>query len=452
MAAIAQSLPNLKSRSTWLWQFLKDELAPYRGRTGLVARTVIASTIVMILSMIYKIPYGAFGAIWAFNFAHGSLETTAKEVEGMVIGLLSAGAYIILGQGIALADPILRFIWVTGGFLLAFWGMSAFSRYSAAGRAGYLMAITVSLWDSHISAELKFERTLWALGVIMGAGLVALVVHLVFGALQKSSPLIEGIAERLSSVEELLREYLDGGKIDDSIRTALARLVMKGSSRLRQMLHQSGFDPQYAEQMGAVVALTGRLVDLAANLAEFTASVPESERERIRRLANRLRRIREDLTRGAVPRDPEAAGGNEIPPTLPLFGEMEQTISLIYGAFLESRSLSVFAPSPRAAEQVPRSLAVADLLDPRHFKFALRGCLAATACYVAINALNWPEISTSVTTCFLTALTTIGASRQKQTLRFGGALIGCFGVCMSAQIWVLPYIDSIAGFTFYSLL
>ncbi|MBV8906598.1 MAG: hypothetical protein JOZ22_23400 [Acidobacteriia bacterium] len=179
------------------------------------------------------------------------------------------------------------------------------------------MAITVSLWDSHISAELKFERTLWALGVIMGAGLVALVVHLVFGALQKSSPLIEGIAERLSSVEELLREYLDGGKIDDSIRTALARLVMKGSSRLRQMLHQSGFDPQYAEQMGAVVALTGRLVDLAANLAEFTASVPESERERIRRLANRLRRIREDLTRGAVPRDREAAGGNEFPQLCP---------------------------------------------------------------------------------------------------------------------------------------
>ncbi|MBV8906599.1 MAG: hypothetical protein JOZ22_23405 [Acidobacteriia bacterium] len=135
MAATAESLPNSHSRSTWLWQFLKDELAPYRRRTGLVARTVIASTIVMILSMIYKIPYGAFGAIWAFNFAHGSLETTAKEVEGMVIGLLSAGVYIILGQGIALADPILRFIWVTGGFLLAFWGMSAFSRYSAAGRA-----------------------------------------------------------------------------------------------------------------------------------------------------------------------------------------------------------------------------------------------------------------------------------------------------------------------------
>jgi multidrug resistance protein MdtO len=57
------------------------------------------------------------------------------------------------------------------------------------------------------------------------------------------------------------------------------------------------------------------------------------------------------------------------------------------------------------------------------------------------------EISTSVTTCFLTALTTIGASRQKQLLRFAGAFIGGFGIGMGAQVFILPYIDSIAGFT-----
>jgi multidrug resistance protein MdtO len=87
------------------------------------------------------------------------------------------------------------------------------------------------------------------------------------------------------------------------------------------------------------------------------------------------------------------------------------------------------------------------LLGPEHVKFALRGCLAATSCYVIFNALFWPEISTAVTTCFLTALTTIGASRQKQMLRFTGAIVGGFGIGFGAQIFILPYIDSIAGFT-----
>jgi len=52
-----------------------------------------------------------------------------------------------------------------------------------------------------------------------------------------------------------------------------------------------------------------------------------------------------------------------------------------------------------------------------------------------------------VTTCVLTALTTIGASHQKQILRIAGALIGGFGIGMGAQVFILPYIDSIAGFT-----
>ena len=52
-----------------------------------------------------------------------------------------------------------------------------------------------------------------------------------------------------------------------------------------------------------------------------------------------------------------------------------------------------------------------------------------------------------MTTCLLTGLTTIGASRQKQILRLTGALVGGFVIGMGSQIFVLPYVDSIVGFT-----
>ena len=64
------------------------------------------------------------------------------------------------------------------------------------------------------------------------------------------------------------------------------------------------------------------------------------------------------------------------------------------------------------------------VFSSEHIKFGLRGCVAASLCYITYNALFWPEISTAVTTCLLTALTTIGASRKKQILRFAGALVG----------------------------
>jgi outer membrane protein TolC len=50
-------------------------------------------------------------------------------------------------------------------------------------------------------------------------------------------------------------------------------------------------------------------------------------------------------------------------------------------------------------------------------------------------------------TCFFTALSTIGSSRQKQALRLSGFLVGGLVLGMGAQIFVLPYLDSIFGFT-----
>jgi multidrug resistance protein MdtO len=44
--------------------------------------------------------------------------------------------------------------------------------------------------------------------------------------------------------------------------------------------------------------------------------------------------------------------------------------------------------------------------------------------YIINNSIAWPGISTAVTTCLLTGLSTIGVSRQKQVLRFAGALVG----------------------------
>jgi multidrug resistance protein MdtO len=56
MATIAQTLPNSTARLAWFSEFLKEELAPYDGRAALVARMVITSTLVMILSMSFRPP------------------------------------------------------------------------------------------------------------------------------------------------------------------------------------------------------------------------------------------------------------------------------------------------------------------------------------------------------------------------------------------------------------
>jgi multidrug resistance protein MdtO len=98
--------------------------------------------------------------------------------------------------------------------------------------------------------------------------------------------------------------------------------------------------------------------------------------------------------------------------------------------------------SPPAANRI----FVADAFsNPEHLRYVLGGTLAAMICYVLYVSLDWPGISTSVTTCIFTALSNIGVSRQKQVLRIGGAVLGGFVFGLGAQIFILPNIDSVGG-------
>ena len=105
---------------------------------------------------------------------------------------------------------------------------------------------------------------------------------------------------------------------------------------------------------------------------------------------------------------------------------------------------------PLEDEPESTSIFVADAFtNPDHLRFVLGGTGAAMMCYILYVGLDWPNLSTSVTTCVLTALTTIGSSRQKQILRIAGFLVGGVLFGLGAQIFVLPYIDSISGFTVF---
>jgi multidrug resistance protein MdtO len=137
----------------------------------------------------------------------------------------------------------------------------------------------------------------------------------------------------------------------------------------------------------------------------------------------------------------------QSPSSVPWLLEIEKTVSLIPEVFRGSEPLNAYAPPPADEARPGIPLAADALTNPEHIKFGLRGCLAASLCYAIYSVLDWPGISTSVTTCLLTALSTVGASRQKQILRFAGALVGGVVIGMGAQIFILPSMDSIGEFT-----
>jgi multidrug resistance protein MdtO len=444
MSTAAQSTPQWPQSLAWLRGFLREELAPYPGRSARVARMVLAAAVVMVLTMTFRIPYGAYGALYALTISRENPDATLREVRTIIVSFALAVATVLASALLFSGDPAARLVWVPSSFLLTFFVLSTLSNYGAGARFGYLIVITTPLWDEHIRAETKVEQTLWAVAAVSLASIVTAAIELVFARLKRGDDLIDSIAERLESVERLLRSYAQETP-DQAAEQKIIRLSMLGTSRMRRDLQRSSYAAQFAEQMGAVVSFTGRLVDIAAYLAQFPVALSELGRIRLRNLIQNIAAIREDLLARRVPH--LATGGPEPDEqqNIPLLREMERTVSLMVDVFTGGQPIGAVAQSIEPAEP-PKRIFVPDAFsNPDHIRFAIRGGLAASICYITYNLVDWPGISTSVTTCLVTALTTVGSSRQKQVLRFAGALVGCF-LGMGSQVFILPALDSITGF------
>lgn len=108
-----------------------------------------------------------------------------------------------------------------------------------------------------------------------------------------------------------------------------------------------------------------------------------------------------------------------------------------------SAAAPVDAPKPDA-----RRLFVEDTFsNPAYQAFAIKGCLAATICYITWAGLGWPGLGVCTVTCVIAAPPVPGSSRQRLTIRLLGLLIGGVVCGMGSQVFILPHVDSIVGFT-----
>jgi len=443
MATSTLPAPQISSFS-WFRRFLRDELAPYPGRSALVARMVLTATIVIVIVMVFRIRYGAYAALFALTISRENPDATLRAVRTLVISFSAAAGYALVGAVVFSGEPVLRLVWVLATLFLIFFALSAVSNYTAAVRFGYLLVITIPLWDRHTSGEQKVEGLLWAAGAIALASVITAAVELIYAGFYKLDEVTAALLERLRWTEAALRGW-SSGIADRAAEQQLARLVILGTSRMRRDLLRSGYAPEVAQQEGAIISLVGRMVDLAANLSQFSPERSEDARGSIADLAARVDILARKLSGGEVSHEmEERAEQTDLTPGMPLLMDLERTVSNIAGVLRGSDFPATFGLPVTAAEPKKRFLAADAFTNPSYIRFAIRGSLAAAVCYVAYNFADWPGISTAVTTCFLTALTTVGSSRQKQVLRFAGALAGGI-VGMCAQVFVMPGLDSITG-------
>jgi multidrug resistance protein MdtO len=447
----AVSQPNaIDEAGKWFWNFLKTELTPYPGRAWVVGRITISATIVMLLVMTFRIPTGFLGAIFTLFLSRENPTATLVAGLRVVVAFMLATVYVIIGAATLVGDPMTHFLGVAASLFLSFFLIGIINDYGTAVAFGFTIAGAVPLWDQNtLNINDRVENTLWLGGVVAVGVLVTIAVEYVFRRVHPTTDLTEGIEIRLQAVESVLRSAAAGRPLDSVAQKRLSLFASVGTSRLRRLILRSQYSQHFQAQLGTAVALVGQLVDIGANFQlalEHAKPMDEADKARCQRLADDVEKLCHDLVLRQMPGKIQRPSQEE-PSKLPFFSTMERTVALIPDAFSGSTTMQEFIPAPLDEEARARFFARDAFSNPAHIQFALRGTLASMVCYITYTALDWPGLSTSIATCIITALSTIGSSRQKQILRLGGAFIGGILFGMGAQIFVLPYLDSIAGFT-----
>ena len=438
--------------ATALLEYVRRELEPTPGRGQAAFRLTLACLAATIPIMTHRIPHGLVVMIVMYLV---TVEDKAATLLATMLGW--AGATVGLAAGLLAWVICLDIAWLRVCFFALFLFGGLFLKRIIAipglGSAiGLPAALAVVLPDVMVvpgefspSPETLVDFLLW-MWVCMTVGLsVNFCVQLLLSRNDPLTLLEKEIDMRLRVVEETLLELAGERDRPETAPTpSLASLAIAGMSGQLQLLKTASLTNAWAHErhdtLAAIITLVDRLVTDAAVLRTLPAL--KADRNRLTRIAHACAGTRLAFSERRLPAPPEGlsyavAGDRSVSP--PPLLNMEMALEGI-------ARVGLVRSRAEKHEGILSVLLVPDAFtNPEYVRFAIKGALAALICYALFVGFDYRGIYTSVITCFVVSLTTIGSSNQKGVLRFGGAAVGG-AMGMFALIYLLPNVDTVGGF------
>jgi multidrug resistance protein MdtO len=430
--------------------FLRRELAPTPGRGSATFRLTLACLIATIPILTHRIPHALVVMIVMYLI-------TQEDTAATLLGSILAVAGVTLGLGAALLAWMvaLDIAWLRIACLVAFLFVGLFLKRvlvlgalgSAIGVPAALAMIIPDLAPLPPESLVEFVLWLWlcvALGLAVNLG-----VQLLLSPGDPLTLLQRELDTRLLAVEDAARRMGAVGDLTPAPPAiSLDSLATAGMSRPLALLKSAVLTNARArlrhEALAATITLVDRLVTDAGALRLLVSSTSSAQlRQSLVRVADACARTRQALAERRWPRSGEIAarsGPADLDvAALPPLADMERTLEQL------SLAASLGSATPAAKKTRPRLWVPDATTNPEYVRFAVKGALAALICYILFVGFDYPGIYTSVVTCFVVSLSTIGSSNQKGLLRFGGAALGgAMGVV--ALVYVFPNVEGLGGF------
>jgi len=430
---------------TWpnrLWQ----DLLPTPGRLGTSLRIVLATLLTLILLMTWRIPSSAIGLYLVFMV---SRDSPAVSFRGGILSLLTLAAAVgtVIGVvGVTDNDPMARVLSVGAiGFVVGMWVRAA-TLPNLGTTFGFISCFLMANWEFHQPADTLVKGALWVIAAGALATGCSVAVEYLFGGANPVDQLRQQLQIRYQALETLFKLVAEGAaeeQLSPSI-SQITRLAASGQTAMQELysaVAERNLDSSPLP-IGSRVHITmlAQLMDLAA---AFASEHPGSGAPRI---AERCARIAEQCHQLASPdvTTPVGPPEDEPNPPLTLLDRIEFVLRTLFCMPQRSGLMTNMELIALSSKKAPLFVP-GGLRNRENVAFALKLSLAAVACYIFNHAVDWPGISTSVATVFLTALSTTGAIKQKLLFRVIGSAIGGLVFGVGATLFLFPHMDSITS-------
>src|SRR6266403_681732 len=439
------TFPAFSAQANRVLELLRDELRPTPSRWRATLRITLACVVARWPVMAFHLHVPLIVMILMFLITK---EETTTTLLGTVLGIfgVTIGCGLLLLTYICFAD----LTWLRVLLVPAFIALGLFlNRILTLGPLGSAIGLPLALGmvvpDVIPSTEFltRFPFYVWWAAVL---GLsVNLAVQYLLNPERAQSVLARGLTSRLEAVETMLLRL--AGEKNGHQSSSLRVLAIEGAAEQLHLLKLASaaepFLKKHHEKLALQIILADRLVTAASVLEEQGIKLPdEAIKTRLRRLAGAVATWRQAILERVWPKFQEPIDvPTQVAGVPPMLLEMERVLHLL------SKSQKGTPEELKGFPLVPKGGAVvADAFtNPAYVQFAIKGALAGFICYLIFTLSAYQGIYTSVVTCVVCSLSTIGASAQKGILRFAGSAVGG-GLGVIALTCIFPYLDSIAGF------
>lgn len=413
-----------------IFQRLVGDLKPYPGRGNLVLRTVLACTIVVIVSQTLQIQWLALSLISVFFVSQTNVVVTRLTGMLFIVATTVAVALSLLLLQVAWNTPLLRIIVASLIFLISVFLM----RTTAYGAVFFVVALVIiysqSLVDISSDAETVVRNILWVWVSINYAIAVTLIVNSLLLPAEPTAQLKQVMLAQLDSIMQSLAPA-EGAPRPDADIGQTGRDMQSLYRLLRySVMRDSGYRRQESFHLARIATLS-ELRALAGQLPESMAT--PADRESADVIRNACRNMR-DAIRSDSP--DEARQALSVTTDNAVLKKMAGILNDYYHGEQE----------PRLPDEGKKaSLLVPDALsNPLYRVFALKTLFSVLLCYLLYTATNWPGIHTIMLSCLIVAQPGLGNVQRKIALRLIGAVLGSL-IALWAIVFILPHTDTLFG-------